>query len=92
MISNEETLKTVKEFLKVRLEIDTDDLTMDSKLEDLGIDSLMQMELIFDFEDKFSFHMPDLEDRPTTIGELVRVVQANLPDGSGAYVFDKASK
>jgi acyl carrier protein len=80
MISTEETLRTVKEFLKARLDIDTDNLTMDSKLEDLGIDSLMQMELIFDFEDKFAFQMPDLEERPTTVGELVKVVQQNLPD------------
>lgn len=79
MISTEDTFETVKEFLRARLEIDTDALTMDSKLEDLGIDSLMQMELIFDFEDKFHFQMPDLDERPTTVGELVQVVQANLP-------------
>jgi acyl carrier protein len=92
MISNEETFIIVKEFLKARLEIDTGDLTMQSKLEDLGIDSLMLMELIFDFEDKLSFQMPDLEDRPTTIGELVRVVQANLPGASSANAFDKTSE
>ena len=42
----------------------------------------MQMELVFDFEDKFDFHMPDIEERPTTVGGLVRLVQAHLPDGS----------
>lgn len=83
MISTEDTFETVKEFLRARLEIDTDTLTMESKLEDLGIDSLMQMELIFDFEEKFNFQMPDLDERPTTVGELVKVVQDNLPVSSG---------
>jgi len=86
MRSEQEVLDILKEFLKNRLELNTDDLGPDTELESLGIDSLMQMELIFDFEDKFDFQMPDIEDRPTTIGALVKVIQANLPDAASESV------
>ena len=79
MKSEQEVLEILKAFLKDRLDIDTSDLSMGTELESLGIDSLMQMELIFDFEDKFDFHMPDIEERPTTIGGLVTIIQSNLP-------------
>ena len=45
-------LKTIQEMLYERLGIDRDRVTLDASLEDLGIDSLMQIELLFDFEDK----------------------------------------
>jgi acyl carrier protein len=79
MKSEEEVLEILTRFLESRLNVDTADLSMDTELESLGIDSLMQMELVFDFEDKFGFQMPDMEDRPTTIGGLVKAILANLP-------------
>jgi acyl carrier protein len=45
-------LETMRELLYERLGIDRDKVTLDASLEDLGIDSLMQIELIFDYEDK----------------------------------------
>jgi acyl carrier protein len=79
MKQENDVLEILKEFLEKRLDIDTSDLGLDTELESLGIDSLMQMELLFDFEDKFGFQMPDTEERPTTIGGLVQLIQANLP-------------
>jgi acyl carrier protein len=35
----------------------------------------MQIELLFDFEDKYKIKIPDLTVRPTTIGELIAVVE-----------------
>ncbi len=78
--SQQEVVQILKDFLKNRLEIETEDLTAATELESLGIDSLMQMELIFDFEEKFSFRMPEVEDRPVTVGELVDLIKAHLPD------------
>jgi acyl carrier protein len=82
MKSEQDVLDILKDFLKNRLDIDTADLGMDTELESLGIDSLMQMELIFDFEDRFDFKMPEFEERPTTIGGLAKVIQINLPQSS----------
>ncbi len=83
MKSEQDVLSLLKAFLENRLEIDPSNINMDTELESLGIDSLMQMELMFDFEDKFAFQMPEIEDRPTTVGELVNLIQTHLPDPAG---------
>ena len=72
-------LKTIQEMLYERLGIDRDRVTLDASLEDLGIDSLMQIELLFDFEDKYKVKIPDLTERPTTIGELIAIVEPFVP-------------
>jgi len=75
MKSEQDVLEILKDFLKNRLDVETDDLSMDTELESLG-------KLVFDFEDKFNFQMPEIDERPTTVGGLVKVIQANLPQTS----------
>jgi acyl carrier protein len=72
-------LETMQELLYERLGIDKDKVTLDASLEDLGIDSLMQIELLFDFEDKYKVKIPDLTVRPATIGELIAVIEPLVP-------------
>jgi len=72
-------LETMQTLLKERLDIDKDKVTLDASLEDLGIDSLMQIELLFDFEDKYKLKIPDLTEKPTTIRELLAVVEPFIP-------------
>jgi acyl carrier protein len=72
-------LEVMQRLLKDRLDIDEEKVTTDTLLLDLGIDSLMQIELLFDFEDKYKVKIPDRSVRPTTIGELVRIIQPFLP-------------
>jgi acyl carrier protein len=68
-------LETMQTLLYERLGIDKDKVTLDASLEDLGIDSLMQIELLFDFEDKYKVKIPDITEKPTTIGELLAVIE-----------------
>lgn len=77
--SEQQVLEILKDFLKNRLEIDVSHVDSNTELESLGIDSLMQMELVFDFEDKFDFRMPEIDKRPTTVGGLVALIQQHLP-------------
>ena len=79
MRSEQEVLVILKEFLKNRLDIETGDVGLDTELASLGIDSLMQMELVFDFEDKFGFQMPDVQESPQAVGGLVALLQTHLP-------------
>ncbi len=65
--------------LKERLGIDKERVTLDASLEDLGIDSLMQIELLFDFEDKYKVKIPDLTEKPTTIDDLIAIVEPFIP-------------
>jgi len=76
---SKKALETMQELLYERLGIDKDKVTLDASLEDLGIDSLMQIELLFDFEDKYKVKIPDLTVRPTTIGALIAVVEPFVP-------------
>jgi acyl carrier protein len=72
-------LETMQTLLHERLGIDKDKVTLDASLEDLGIDSLMQIELLFDFEDKYKVKIPDIAEKPTTIGELLAVIEPFVP-------------
>ncbi|QWD07911.1 acyl carrier protein [Polynucleobacter paneuropaeus] len=72
-------LITMQDLLKERLGIDKERVTLDASLEDLGIDSLMQIELLFDFEDKYKVKIPDLTEKPTTIGDLIAIVEPFIP-------------
>ena len=72
-------LETMQTLLHERLGIDKDKVTLDASLEDLGIDSLMQIELLFDFEDKYKVKIPDITEKPTTIGELLAVIEPFVP-------------
>jgi acyl carrier protein len=68
-------LETMQTLLHERLGIEKDKVALDSSLEDLGIDSLMQIELLFDFEDKYKVKIPDISEKPTTIRELLAVIE-----------------
>ena len=72
-------LETMQELLHERLGIEKDRVSLDSSLEDLGIDSLMQIELLFDFEDKYKVKIPDISEKPTTIRELLAVIEPFIP-------------
>jgi acyl carrier protein len=72
-------LETMQSLLHERLGIDKDKVTLDASLEDLGIDSLMQIELLFDFEDKYKVKIPDITEKPTPIGELLAVIEPFVP-------------
>ena len=72
-------LETMQTLLHERLGIEKDKVTLEAPLEDLGIDSLMQIELLFDFEDKYKVKIPDITEKPTTIGELLAVIEPFVP-------------
>jgi len=72
------TLKILQDFLKERTEIDSAKVVPDATLEELGIDSLMQLELLFEFEEKLGISLPDVEERPKTIGDLVALVEQHV--------------
>jgi acyl carrier protein len=72
-------LETMQTLLFERLGIEKEKVTLEASLEELGIDSLMQIELLFDFEDKYKVKIPDITEKPTTIGELLAVIEPFVP-------------
>lgn len=70
-----DTLSAVRSFLQDRLGIDPARVTPDADLGELGVDSLMLLELIFDFEDQLDADLPKDIATPRTIGQLLAIVE-----------------
>jgi len=73
LASREEVFDQVKEILVERLEVDEGDVNMDASLrDDLKADSLDQVELIMDIEERFGIKIPDEDAQSlTSVGEAV---------------------
>ena len=66
-------LALIQNFLKDRVESTVlDKIVPDATLAELGIDSLMLVELIFEFEDKTGITVTADLPSPKTVGELLR--------------------
>jgi acyl carrier protein len=77
-MKRDSTLKILQDFLQERTEIEPSKIVPEATLEELGIDSLMQLELLFEFEEKLEISLPDVQERPKTIGELVALVEQHI--------------
>jgi acyl carrier protein len=69
-----DTLSIVRDFLKERLDVAPDRVTPEATLQDLGIDSLMLLELMFEFEEKLNVTLSEDLAAPKTVGDLLAVV------------------
>lgn len=69
-------LELIRNFLKNRIESPLlDKITPDATLTELGIDSLMLVELIFEFEDQTGIAVPADIPPPKTVGELLKQLE-----------------
>jgi acyl carrier protein len=69
-----ESLGLIREFLQDRLGIAPDLVVSDAQLDALGVDSLMLLELMFEFEDRFSITLSKDLNSPKTVGEMVALM------------------
>jgi acyl carrier protein len=66
-------LALIQNFLKDRVDSAMlDKIVPEATLTDLGIDSLMQAELLFEFEDRTGMTVPSNFPLPQTVGELLQ--------------------
>lgn len=73
------TLQSVQALLKANCDVDPEALQPEAKLEDLAIDSLSMIEVLFAVEDVFKVTVPPepaaLQTRMKTVGDLVAYVE-----------------
>lgn len=74
-----DTLQLLQEFIKRRVVNPPETITLESRLEEIGVDSLSLLDLMFDMEDKFGVRMPDDLPRPETVGELIAIFEKLKP-------------
>ncbi len=68
-------LEIIKDYIARHADNPPENLTMESKLNEIGIDSLSLLELIFELEDKYNFHLPEDMPNPETVGELIKLIE-----------------
>ena len=73
--------ETIRRLLADQLDIDDDEITMESTLlEDLGADSIELVDLIMSVEEEYDIEVPDdAADEIRTVGDAVRYIE-NLVD------------
>ena len=67
------------EVLADKYDVDEDKIRPEATLADLGLDSLMVVEFLFDVEDEFDIEIPDHEvEGIHTVANLINYVNANV--------------
>lgn len=69
-----DSLTLICEFLKDRMNVDPGRVTPDAPLAELGVDSLMLLELMFEFEDRFEIKIDNDVTTPQTVGDMVALM------------------
>jgi acyl carrier protein len=81
-IMKQDNLAVLGEFLHKRDNIDPARVTPEASLEELKVDSLLLLELLFEFEDRLGIKIPRDIRRPKTVGDLLGIVE-KLQAGKG---------
>ena len=74
-----DTLELINEYLKRHVNNPPENLTLESKLDGIGLDSLALLELLFELEEKYGISLPNDLSRPETVGQLVEIVEKLKP-------------
>ena len=66
--------EAIQELIADKMEMDAEEITMDSTFKDLGIGSLDMVEMVMELEDKLDKEI-ELADKIETVGELVKYIE-----------------
>lgn len=75
-----DSIGLIREFLDHRLGVKPEDVVPAALLGDLGVDSLMMLELIFEFEDRFGVKLSSTLKTPKTVGEMVAMMDGLIAE------------
>ena len=83
MADTQPTFDKVKKIIVEQLGVDEAAVTMEASItDDLGADSLDQVELVMAFETEFNIDIPDEEaEKIKTVGDAVRKIDETAPKG-----------
>lgn len=76
----ENTLLIVQQMISKKLGINLDDVTPDSKLTELGLDSLDTFDIIFEAEDRFGIKVDNSQVNVSTIQDVVNLFEKLLQE------------
>ena len=67
----------IRSYLASELDISEDEITRDTTLESLGVDSLDTVEMVMDLEQELGVEL-EIEEKIATVGELVDFVESKV--------------
>ena len=68
------SIELIRNFLNARQGVESSKVVPEALLADLGVDSLMMLELMFEFEDKLGITLPKDLKSPQTVSEMVTLM------------------
>jgi acyl carrier protein len=76
LMQDMQTLELLRDYLSTKASIDPAKVTPDARLEDIGVDSLVLIDLMFELEESLNVRVPNMDSRPATVSELVDLFDA----------------
>jgi acyl carrier protein len=77
------SIELIRNFLDARQGIEAAKVVPEALLADLGVDSLMMLELVFEFEDRFGIALPENLKSPQTVGEMATLMDGLIASQKG---------
>ncbi|MES2368250.1 MAG: phosphopantetheine-binding protein [Pseudomonadota bacterium] len=77
------SIELIRNFLAARQDIEMAKVVPEAVLTDLGVDSLMMLELVFEFEDQLDIKLPHDLKSPKTVGEMVALMDGLITNQKG---------
>jgi len=68
-----QTIELLREYLQTKASINPERVVPEASLADIGIDSLILLDLMFELEESLNVRVPDVDTRPTTISDLTQL-------------------
>ncbi|WP_047515954.1 phosphopantetheine-binding protein [Methylophilus sp. Q8] len=78
------TFEVVSKLIANKLEIDQQSITRQSKLIELGLDSLDIFDIIFQAEDQYGIKVPNPSEEVVTVDDVVKMLDELLAAGASA--------
>lgn len=70
------SIELIRTFLHERQGVEPEKILPETALADLGVDSLMMLELVFEFEDQFGISLPEDLKTPGSVGDMAAVMDS----------------
>lgn len=78
------TLNLVVDYVKRTAQNPPENITRESILNEVGVDSLDMLEMMFELEEKHGIVLPYDAPKPQSIGQLVDLLEKHKPTAAGA--------
>ena len=75
-----DSIELIRKFLQERLDVEPEKVQADSVLTELGVDSLMVAELMFEAEDRLDINIDNDQPVPVTVADMQRIIDRLLAD------------